>query len=194
MSLNFLKSAAVIVCGAIFGYSVIQFFKPEPKNRFIASTQISKLGQERNARSLFDIKTELTGLAAKDDGVSIVKIYVEALKPVSAGLTYKWNLPAGAQIKEGAESAAFPALNAGEKREFQIKVTGFSKQFKKFASFEIDGTINQYPIHREVLISSRLEDSLEYAIQQSELKKEKNTINKMGQKSKTRFDPKHIVH
>jgi hypothetical protein len=192
MSINFLKSAAVILCGGVFGFSVVQMLKPEAKNRSIASAPLSKLGHQRNGRSLFDVKVDLHGLAKNDSDVSTLKVSVEALKPAGNGLTFKWNLPAEVQIVSGTLTDSLPAFSAGEKREFSIQVKGFSKQLKKFASFEIEGLLNNYKINREVLISSRIEDSLEYLIQQNELKKE-NTINKTGQKNKSKFDPKNIV-
>ncbi len=168
------------------------FLKPEIKNRSIASAPISKLGHQQHGRSLFDVKTDLQGLASQDSDVSTLKVTVIALKPAGNGLSYKWNLPPGVTIISGPSSDTLQAFKAGEKREFSVQVKGFSKQLRKFASFEISGMLNQFQIQREVLISSRIEDSLEYLIQKNELKKE-NAANKLGQKSKNRFDPKNIV-
>ena len=193
MSVNILKSFGIVLCGAVFGYSIVQFLKPEPKNRFIASAQISKMGQEQNARSLFDVRLDLAGLAKQNDGISTIIVRVEALKPFGGGLLYKWNLPADVQILEGVSTEPLPSMAAGESRDYVLKVKGFSKEFKKYASFEIEGEINQHAIRREVLISSRLEDSLEYLIQQNELKSEKNSINKLGNTKKSRFDLQNVV-
>lgn len=194
MSFKFLIPVTVVFTGALFGYTLVNYLKPETANRFVASMPISKLGLQQNARSLFDVQTDLSGLAVVDSEISILKVSIEAIKPVSSGLFYKWTLPPGAQLVSGAESESLPSLSAGQKLEILIKVKGFSKQQRKYASFAIDGNINNFRIQRELLLSSRVEDSLEYRIQQSELKKEKNGINKMGTKANGRFDPKNIVH
>lgn len=191
---NILKSLGIVLCGTVFGYSMVQFLKPEMKNRHIASAMISKLGQEQNARSLFDVKLNLDGIGANDQGISELKVSVIALKNIRAGLMYNWNLPTEVQIMEGAATEALGEFTVGQSRDFVLHVRGFSKQSKRFISFEVQGEINQYPIKREVLISSRMEDSLEYLIQQNELGKEKKAgINKLGTESKGRFDPENVV-
>ena len=194
MPFKFLIPLTVVFSGALFGYGFGKFLKPEPGDRFVATMPISKLGQQQNARSLFDVQTDLSGLAAVDSEISILKVSIEAFKPVNSGLFYKWTLPPGVQLVSGTESESLPSLNAGQKLEVSIKVKGFSKQLRRYASFSIDGNLNNYRVQRELLLSSRVEDSLEYRIQQSELKKEKNSANKMGAKANGRFDPKNIIH
>lgn len=194
MSSKFLKSAAIVFSGAVFGFGVVQIFKPEPKNRYLASAPISKLGAEQNARSLFDVRLNLTGLAAKEDGVSEIKVTITALKEIPSGLVYVWNLPEGAQITEGPATEPLAPMHVTDTRDYVIKLKGFAKQYKKFASFQVDGEINNYSIKREILISSRVEDSLEYLIQQSELKNGGGTgLQKIDAGKKSRFDSQNVV-
>lgn len=191
---NILKSAAIISLGAIVGYSAIKFFSPEQKNRFIASYPISKLGKEQNARYLFDVKINSDELALTDDGISTIKVNIEALKNFNSGLIYSWNLPQDIQLVEGNLSDNLGEFTANQSKEFILKVRGFSKNLKKFISFEVRGEFEQKPIHREVLISSRIEDSFEYVIQQNELNRQKNQINKLGaDQPKSKFNPENVI-
>ncbi len=195
MSYNILKSVAVISVGAIVGYSTIKYFQPQEKNRFIASYQISKMGKEQGARLLFNVKINADDLALNDSGVSTIKVTVEALKDINTNLVYKWNLPQDVDVIEGSITERLGFFTADQSQEITLKVKGFSKQLKKFISFEVNGEFEQRPIQREVLISSRIEDSFEYVIQQNEINRTKNQNFKLGDsKSKSKFSPDNIVH
>ena len=94
---------------------------------------------------------------------------------------------------EGTLTENLGAFTAGQSKEFTLKVRQFSKQFKKFISFEIKGDYEQRPINREILISSRVEDSFEYVIQQNE-KKRKVQAQKLGNdKAKSKFSPDRVI-
>lgn len=190
--INLLKSVAVIFLGTVVGYNSIKFFIPEEKNRFIASYPISKLGKNQNSRRLFDIKVNTDELALDENDISTIKVNVQALKNITAGLIYNWHLPQDVELVDGYLSDSLGALSANQNKEFIIRVKGFSKQLKKFISFEVQGEFEQRLIHREILISSRIEDSLEYIIQQNELNKSKNQINKLDN-GKTKFSPDRVV-
>lgn len=195
MSYNILKSLAVISVGAVVGYSSIKYLQPQEKNRFIASYPISKMGKEQNARLLFDVKINADDLALNDSGVSTIKVTVEALKDINTNLIYKWNLGQDVDVVEGSLTDSLGVLTVNQTKEITLKVRGFSKQLKKFISFEVNGEFEQRPIQREVLISSRIEDSFEYVIQQNEINRNKNQNFKLGDsKSKSKFSPDHIVH
>ena len=189
---NLLKSVAVISLGVVVGYSSIKFFKPEEKNRFMASYPISKLGKNQNSRLLFDIIVNTDELALTEDDISTIKVNIHALKNINAGLIYSWNLPEDIELIDGYLNDSLGVLTANQSKEFVIRVKGFSKSFKKFISFEVQGEFEQRPIHREILISSRIEDSLEYIIQQNELNKSKNQINKLDN-GKTKFSLDRVV-
>ncbi len=190
---NVLKSAAIISFGSVLGYTSVKWLTPEPKNRSIASYPISKLGKEQNARFLFDVKLNTDGLALTEDGTSTIKVSIEALKNFDSGLVYSWNLPQDIEVLEGTLTENLGAFTAGQSKEFTLKVRQFSKQLKKFISFEIKGDYEQRPINREILISSRVEDSFEYVIQQNE-KKRKVQAQKLGTaKSKSKFSPDRVI-
>ena len=156
---------------------------------------MAKLGQEQIARSIFDINVNLNKLALKNAETSDIVITLTALKNIPAGLTYNWVLPDGVQLVDGILNEPIGALQSGESRHYTLKLIGFSKELKKYLSFEVQGQANSFSVKRELLVSSRIEDSMEYLIQQSELKKQKNQIKKLGvsQKEKTKFSPENIV-
>lgn len=191
---NILKSIAVISIGSLVGYSSVKFFMPEQKNRAIASYPITKLGKEQSARLLFDVKINSDDLAQTESGISTIKVRIDALKNINSALSYTWNLPQDVELVEGSPSDSLGEFSLNQSREFVIKVRGFSKQLRKFISFEVKGEFEQRPVHREILISSRIEDSFEYVIQQNELKRRKNQHFKLGtDKTKSKFSPDRVI-
>lgn len=203
MSYNILKSTAVVglgvIClGVIVGYSSVKFLKPivfqSENNRSIASYPVSKVGQEQNSRYFFNIKINTDELAKTEDGISTIKINIEALKNFNTGLLYSWSLAQDVELLEGALNGHLGEFSENQNKEFILKVRGFSKQLKKFISFEVHGEFEKKPIRHEVLISSRIEDSFEYAIQQNELSKSKNQIKKLDDsKSNNKFRPDRVI-
>ncbi|MEQ1723738.1 MAG: hypothetical protein ABL930_11220 [Pseudobdellovibrio sp.] len=192
---NFLKSAAVMSFGALLGYSGIKYLdqKVAPKNRFIASQQISKIGLEQNASYLFEVKLDNNNFAISESDTSTIKVNVLALKDLQEGaLNYAWNLPQDVEVIEGATNDSLGEFKSGEIKEFILKVKGFSKQLKKYVSFEIKGDYGQQPIRREILISSRYEDSLEYLVQQNSVKQASKQNSKLGI-TKSKFDPENVI-
>lgn len=189
---NLLKSVCVIAVGAFSGYTLMKYSQqPSAQNRLVASVAVAKMGQEQMARQFFDLQTDLSQIAKSESDVSEIKVTLTALKSMNAGLNYKWNLPNGVNLLQGPLQDQLPSLAEGETKTFTVKVNGFSKELRKYLSFEIFGAANQFPVKQEVLVSSRIEDSLEYLIQQSEKKNRQNGVNKMGQKSK--FSPENVV-
>lgn len=193
---NLLKASLVIAIGSISGYSVMKYVTKSPdllsaQNRFVASVPIAKIGQEHIARVLFDLQLE-TELAKSESNVSTIKVKLEALKNFDNGLSYSWNIPTGVNMIEGPMQDQVGAMKAGEIKYFTLKVNGFSKELKKYLSFEVKGNTNQHSVRRELLVSSRVEDSLEYLVQQGEIKRQQNTINKLGSK-KSKFAPENII-
>lgn len=190
---DLLKSAAIVAFGSVLGYTSVKWLEPEQKNRSIASYPISKLGKEQNARNLFNVKLNTDELALTEEGTSTIKVSIEALKSFDSGLIYSWNLPQDIEVLEGPLTENLGAFTTGQSKDFTIKVRQFSKQFKKFISFEIKGDYEQRPINREILISSRVEDSFEYVIQQND-KKHKVQAQKPGtNKVKSKFSPDRVI-
>ena len=190
---NLLKSAAIISFGSVLGYTSVRWLTPEPKNRTIASYPISKLGKNQNARNLFNVQLNTDGLALTEDGTSTIKVSIEALKNFDSGLVYSWNLPPDIEVVEGTLTENLGAFTAGQSKEFILKVRQFSKQLKKFISFEIKGDYEQRPINREILISSRVEDSFEYVIQQNERKRNVQAQKLGTDKAKSKFSPERVI-
>ena len=190
---NLLKSALVIALGSVTGYSLMKYSQqPTKQNRSMASIVTTKLGKEQVARQFFDLQTDLAQISKSDSDFSEIKVKMTALRSFGPGLSYKWNLPNGVNLLQGPLQDQVPTLQSGEEKEFVIKVTGFSKELRKYLSFEISGAANQLPVKQEVLVSSRMEDSLEYLIQQSAKKEQQNGINKLGTK-KSKFDPENVI-
>jgi hypothetical protein len=192
---NILKSSFVILIGSVCGYKLMKAYNenaPVKQNRYVASTVVSKIGKEQVSRQFFDLQTD-NQIAKDDSSLTELKIIFIALKDLNAGLQYKWSLPAGVNVLSGSVQEQLPAMKSGETKEIVLKVTGFSKELRKYVSLDIDGTANQFPVRRSVLISSRIEDSLEYRVQQTQLKEINNgDANKLGTK-KTKFAPENIV-
>lgn len=193
-----LASVFVIITGAFAGYYGVQFFQTQKNpNRFIASQpMMAKIGLEQNSRHFFDITINTDNLAQKDQEVSEIKVTVTARRPLSAGLIYNWHLTENMQTLEGHLQDQLGTLAVGESKEFILKVRGFSKEQRQYISFEIKGDTAGIPLRRDVLISSRIEDSLEYAIQQNELQQQQNAGSQkiQGQsRSRGKFDPENVI-
>ena len=191
---NLLKSALIISLGGLFGYNLMKYTHengPE-KIRFMASVPLAKIGQEQVSRSLFDVQLDQSQISKSDSDVSTLTVKVQAFKNLQSGLTYNWNLPSGVNVLNGQVQDQLGSMSIGEVKEITIQVIGFSKELKKYISFEIKGNQNQLPVRREVLISSRIEDSLEYLVQQSEIKKQNGGANKLDAR-KNKFSPENVI-
>ena len=169
---NLLKSTCVIAIGAVFGYSAVKFVnQPNENNRGLASLTFSKLGSEQFAKSLFQIKITNETLAENKDETSVIYVNVEALKTFPDGLVYNWNLPDTVTVIEGDVAGALSGLSSHEVKEFRLKVKGYSREVRNFISFTVKGNLDNKPIERDVLVSSRPEDSFEYVVQEHENEK-----------------------
>lgn len=197
-----LASAFVLIAGGFVGYFGMQWAQPQSfgqtsgQNRFIASQpRMSKVGLEQTSRHFFDIKIDTAHLAQKDEDVSEVKVIVTALRPLPASLIYNWHLAENSQTLEGSLQDQLGSLNAGESREVILKIRGFSKENRKYLSFEIKGDVASIPVQREVLISSRIEDSLEYAIYQNELNQQSGSAQSTQGEAPSRgkFAPENVI-
>lgn len=180
---NILKSALVMTFGAVIGYSSVKFLKqPNENNRGIASLTFSKLGSDQYAKSLFDVKIENESIAKKSDEESVINVRIEAFKTLPEGLTYTWNIPDTVTVIEGELNGPLAGFSAKETKEFRLKVKGYSKEVRNFISFTIKGDLDGKSVERDVLVSSRPEDSFEYVVQEKERERaiEKKSFNKLG--------------
>jgi len=180
---NILKSALVMTFGAVVGYSSVKIFKqPNENNRGIASITFSKLGSEQYAKSLFSVKIENEAIAKKSDEESVINVKIEAYKTLPDGLNYTWNIPDTVTVLEGDLTGALTGFSAKETKEFRLKVKGYSKEVRNYISFTIKGALDGKEVERDVLVSSRPEDSFEYVVQEREKERaiKKDSLNKLG--------------
>ena len=185
-----------MVIGGLIGYNVVKYStqKPIEQNRFLASMPMAKLGSQQLARTYFETKVHLKDIAKNESETSTLKVTITALKNIPTGLVYSWVLPKDVNLVSGFANEQIGSLAQGESKDFEIQVNGFSKELRKYVSFEVIGDINQFPLRHEVLLSSRLEDSLEYLIHQNELnKKSEIGTQKLRAKAKSKFAPENII-
>ncbi len=169
--------------GAVVGYSSVKFLKqPNENNRGIASLTFSKLGSEQYAKTLFDVKIENESIAKKSDEESIINVKIEAFKTLPEGLSFVWNVPDTVTVVEGELNGPLTGFSAKETKEFRLKVKGYSKEVRNFISFTIKGDLDGKTVARDVLVSSRPEDSFEYVVQEKEKERaiDKKSFNKLG--------------
>jgi hypothetical protein len=159
---------------------------------------MAKLGSQMFAKQLFNVKVNYDLIANKENEKTVLKVTATALHDIEAGLNYTWVLPPDVKILSGQISDAFGSFQSGESKDFEIEVSGFSKEQKKYVSFEVTGHLKGMPLKRDVLITSRIEDTMEYMIHESEkkaqLEEQKNPkAKKLNSQRKSKFAPENII-
>lgn len=197
---KFLKPLSLITAGALVGYFTVQIISANSaapsQNRFLASATISKIGSEQFARSVFDIKIKNEKVAQTNDDISTVRVRIEAFQKLPAGLTYTWHLPKDAEVVEGSVTGFISELDTNQTQELEIKLKGYSHSEQNHVVFAVKGEVLNSSIDRNVIVSSRPEDSFEYIVQAYEKTKEteRKQKNKQGKSaSKGPLDPKDVV-
>ena len=196
---KFLKPFSMIAAGILVGYFSVQLLTTQKSspNRFLASATLSKIGSEQLSRSMFDIKIRNEVISETGLGVSTVQVTLEAFQKIPPGLTYHWVLPEGAEVVvEGSISGVISEIDQNQAQEFAIKLKGYAHEKKAHVVFAVKGDINQSLINRDVIVSSRPEDSFEYIVQAYEQKKEVDPAakKKLGKSSlRGPIDPKDVV-
>ena len=191
---NLLKSIAVMLIGGFIGYGTVSVLKFDMKNRSIASEVTSKIGKYQNAHYYFDVSVNTDSLSKTENGISTLKVRVTAMQDFPSALVYSWNLPQETEVVDGSIHSNLGEFKKNETKDFVLKVKGFSKELRRYLSFEIQGILDQRQIHREVLISSRIEDSFEYLVQQREKEKQQGFLKKMNiDKTKNKYSPENII-
>jgi len=199
MSRSFiLKSAIAISIGAVAGYNSVQYFKNRnSSHRYLASITMSKLASEQLSKTLVDVKIKNVEVGLTDSDTSTVKVILTAYKPIAAGLTYNWNIPSDVQVLQGQTSGSLPEFAANQTQELVLKLSGYNKVKKNYVSFTLAGDVDATRFQREVLASSRPEDSFEYVVQEYERSKANDVrVNsKLGKSEyKAPIDLKKVVH
>ena len=200
MSSKFIITSLIATTAGLFvGYSAMSWHQeetsPEYFKRTIAAAPILKLGADQISRDYYDIKIINENIALKNNDSSILKVIVTAKKDLPAGLQYKWQLHkdmTSADILTGQ----LEALSIGQKKEFSLRVIGFSKEFNSHINFIVSGQIANHNLRRSVITSSRPEDSFEYVVEQAALAEKKTgKVLKLsnGKSTKNKFDPAKVI-
>jgi hypothetical protein len=204
MSIKFiLISAATITSGLFLGYQATQLVLDATNSdeiRSIASSSetksFAKMQSEQVAKNYLNIQLVTEQIAVKKSDPSIIKVIITAVKDLPTGIKYNWLLHSDV-ITADAISGSLEEMKSGEKTEIKIQVTGFSKEVRTFINFKISGKIGTLQIHRNLITSSRPEDSFEYIVENS-FANEKNTgkIQKLsnGKSVRKKFDIKKVVN
>lgn len=202
----FLKSGFTVLIGTFIGYFGMQFLQNQngsANNSLSLSSiskepQIAKLGADQISKDYFEIRFEENNIAAKSNDLSKIVVKFIALKNVPAGLEYKWRL-GSEMISTDVLDGTLPGFTAGEEKQFEISALGFSKESVSHISFLVSGNLGTHLVKREVIASSRPEDSYEYVVQQQALYEEKMQQNGKMHKTTSKkgfrgqFDPEKIV-
>ncbi|MFZ3231780.1 MAG: hypothetical protein WA160_16360 [Pseudobdellovibrio sp.] len=193
-----LKSILTISIGAFCGYNTVQYFKTKnSSHRYLASITMSKIASDQYSKTLIDVRIKNIDIAQLENDVSTVKVSLEAFKPLPAGLNYSWILPKNIQIVDGLANGILTEFSANQIQELTLKIKGYSKAKKSYLSFSVSGEIENSAFKREVLLSSRPEDSFEYVVQDYERNKsnELKANSKLGKNEyKSPIDIKKVVH
>lgn len=169
-----LKTICVSLMGITFGYSITNFMHNEYEiaSRNMASVPLSKLGLDEASFDYIDIKIENISLADKKEDTSVVQVHITALKNIPSALSYKWILGKDVSTTESLEGVLEP-LSQGQSKIYELRVQNYSKEYQSHLSLSLSGDLSGHAVRRDVIISSRPEDSFEYVVQQAALSNEK---------------------
>lgn len=198
-----LKSLLTIFLGVGTGYGITlltnQGENLEQAQRTIASSpKALKLGQDQMSYDFFDLQLSNEVLADSFEQNSIIRATVTAKKDIPDTLQFKWHLGEGVTSADSLEGSIF-SLKAGDTQIFELQVQQYSKLSSSHVSFYVLGNLAQQKVDRQAIISSKMEESLEYIIQQAELHK-RNENQKGVQKLSTglsntqkKFNPDKVI-
>lgn len=167
-----LKTICVSLLGISFGYGITRLmhneYEYEMASRNTASLPLMKLGIDQASYEYIDMKIDNVTLADKKDDTSVVQVRITALKNIPTALNYKWILGKEVLSGEVLEGVLQP-LAQGESKIFEIRVQNYSKEWNSHVSLELSGDLAGHNVQRDVIVSSRPEDSFEYVVQQAAL-------------------------
>lgn len=170
-----LKTICVSLLGVSFGYGITRFmhneYEFEMASRKTASLPLTKIGLDQASFDYIDMKIANISLADKKDDTSLVQVRITALKNIPSQLKFKWILGKEVISSESLEGILEP-LAQGQSKVFEIRVQNYSKEWQSHVSLELSGDLSGHQVRRDVIISSRPEDSFEYVVQQAALAEE----------------------
>lgn len=184
-----LKTICVSLLGITFGYGITRIMDSEYEvaTRNTASIPLTKLGVDQASYDYIDIKIENVSLADKKEDVSLVQVRMTALRNIPNALKYQWILGKEVTSSETLEGILEP-LAQGQSKVFELRVQNYSKEWQSHVGLNLSGDLSGHEVRRDVIISSRPEDSFEYVVQQAALVEEQalknNTPGKIQKLSK----------
>lgn len=181
-----LKTICVSLLGITFGYGItrVMHTEYEVSARNTASIPLTKLGVDQASYDYIDMKIENVSLADKNDGTSLVQVRITALRDIPSALSYQWILGKEVTTAEILEGVLEP-LNQGQSKVFELRVQNYSKELQSHVGLNLTGDLSGHAVRRDVIISSRPEDSFEYVIQQAALAEEQAKKNSPSGKVQT---------
>ena len=195
---NLLNSFSVIAISAAAGYGAMKYIQKENSpNRYLASMTMGKMAHEQFSKTIFDIKVKNVEIGLTESDVSTVQVTIDAFNEIPEGLSYTWHLPDDISVSAGSQQGLLQKFSANDTQTLELKIKGYSKAKKSFISFSIEGNLGDAKLKREVLLSSRPEDSFEYIVQNYEKSKQAQAkINNKLQKAeyKPLIDIKNVIH
>lgn len=170
MSNVVLKTICVSLLGISFGYGITRLMHNEYEfaSRNTASIPLTKLGLDQASFDYIDIKIENVSLAEKKEDTSLVQVRITALKDIPASLNYQWILGKDVVTSENLAGVLEP-LTQGQSKIYELRVQNYSKEWQSHVSLSLSGDMSGHTVARDVIISSRPEDSFEYVVQQAAL-------------------------
>ena len=165
-----LKTICVSVLGVSFGYGLTKVMHTEYEytNRSTASVPLVKLGMDEASFDYIDIKIDNVSLGEKKDETSLVQVHITALKDIPNSLEFRWVLGKDVLTSENLEGILEP-MAKGQNKIYELRVQNYSKEWQSYVSLALTGNMSGHKVKREVIVSSRPEDSFEYVVQQAAL-------------------------
>ena len=170
----------------------------EYNSRSTASIPLTKIGMDEASYDYIDIKIENVSLADKKDDTSLIQVRVTALRDIPSALNYKWILGKDVLTSENLEGVLDP-MTQGQSKIYELRVQNYSKEWQSHVSLALTGNMAGHNVQREVIVSSRPEDSFEYVVQQAALAEQqeakKGNVQKLsnGRAKSDRFRAGNIV-
>ena len=196
-----LKTICVSLLGITFGYGITRFMHSDVSmsERQLASIPLTKLGLDQASFDYIDLKIENLSLSEKKEDTSLVQVKITALKDIPSALDYQWILGKEVTSSEILTGTLEP-MNKGESKVFELRVQNYSKEWQSHVSISLTGDLSGHRVQREVIVSSRPEDSFEYVVQQAALaeqqvRRENGKVQKLsnGKSVSEKFRKENVI-
>ncbi len=194
-----IKSALATTTGLFIGFFAMSFIQNNPPtenfDRAIASSPMLKIGADQISRDYYDLKILNDIVAEKNSETSVIKVVIFAKKDLPLGLQYRWHLHKD-MTSSNILSGSIGEMTAGSKKEFSLRVVGFSKEINSHINFLVFGQMGDHNLRRSAITSSRPEDSFEYVVENAAKNEQKTgKVQKLsnGKEVRKKFDLKKVI-